>query len=136
MSFQSLEEFIRAADGIGEVQRVNGASLDDVGCLTELLYERDGPMLLFDKFDGYPEGYRICSNAMRGSQRMALAMGLPVNTNALEIAGLDRGGVGDFAGGSASQVLCAPAGGPKAVGPGGGAVAGVLEGRGPGVGFQ
>ncbi len=91
MSFQSLEEFIQAADGIGEVQRVNGASLDrEVGCLTELLYEGNGPMLVFDKFDGYPEGYRICSNAMRGGRRVALAMGLPVDSSPLEIAGLQR----------------------------------------------
>jgi hypothetical protein len=37
MSFQSLGEFIGAADAIGEVCRVEGADLDlDVGCLTEL----------------------------------------------------------------------------------------------------
>ena len=88
MVFQSLEEFIVAADKVGEVQYVHGASLDkEVGCLTELMYERNGPMLVFDKFDGYPEGYRVCSNPTRGSdRRVSLAMGLPLDLDPAEQA--------------------------------------------------
>ena len=45
MPYSSLEDFIKAADAIGEVEYVEGADLErDVGCLTELLGERGGPM--------------------------------------------------------------------------------------------
>ena len=50
MPFQSLGDFITAADAVGEVRYVEGASLDvEVGCLTELMAERNGPMLVFDR---------------------------------------------------------------------------------------
>lgn len=41
MPYQSLGEFIKAADTVGEVRYVEGADLDlDVGCLTELTVGR------------------------------------------------------------------------------------------------
>jgi 3-polyprenyl-4-hydroxybenzoate decarboxylase len=62
MPYASLEDFIKAADAIGEVRYVEGADLElDVGCLTELLGERGGPMPVFDKI----AGYRIRSNAVK-----------------------------------------------------------------------
>lgn len=70
MPYESLDEFIKAADAVGEVRQVEGASLNmDVGCLTELMSERDGPMLVFDKFKGYPAGYRVASNGAISSPR-------------------------------------------------------------------
>jgi hypothetical protein len=37
MPYSSLEDFIKAADAVGEVEYVEGADLElDVGCLTEL----------------------------------------------------------------------------------------------------
>ncbi len=39
--YQSVGEFIKAADAVGEVRNVENANLDlDVGCLTELMAER------------------------------------------------------------------------------------------------
>ena len=68
MPFESLEDFIKAADAVGEVQHIEGADLDlDVGGLTELTAERSGPMLVFDKFAGYPAGFRVAANANRRS---------------------------------------------------------------------
>ena len=78
MPFDSLGEFIKAADAVGEVQFIEGADLElDVGGLTELTAERSGPMLVFDKFAGYPAGHRVCANANRTLRRFALAMDLP-----------------------------------------------------------
>ncbi len=91
MPYQSLGEFINAADAVGEVRCVENADLDlDVGCLTELMAERNGPMLVFDKFSNHPAGYRVCSNAIRSVRRFALAMGLPLDIHPLELLQLWR----------------------------------------------
>jgi UbiD family decarboxylase len=91
MAYQSLGEFIKAADAIGEVRYVEGADLElDVGCLTELTAERNGPMLVFDKFAGYVAGYRVCVNANRTLRRFALALELPIDAHPVELLRLWR----------------------------------------------
>src|SRR5688572_1709313 len=86
MPFESLGDFIKAADAVGEVQFVEGADLEiDVGGLTELTAEKSGPMLVFDKFAGYPAGHRVCANANRTIRRFALAMDLPLDIHPLEL---------------------------------------------------
>jgi UbiD family decarboxylase len=87
--FDSLGEFIDAAAQIGEAQTIDGARLDDdVGCLTELVAERNGPMLVFDKFAGHQPGFRICANALRTPRRLALALGLPLDAHKVEMVRL------------------------------------------------
>jgi len=57
MPFDSLGDFIKAADAVGEVQFVEGVDLElDIGGLTELTAERNGPMLVVDKFAGRHRG--------------------------------------------------------------------------------
>ncbi|MGH7928873.1 MAG: UbiD family decarboxylase [Candidatus Binatia bacterium] len=86
MPFESLGDFIKAADAVGEVQYVEDADLElDVGGLTELTAERNGPMLVFDKFAGFPAGHRVCANANRTLRRFALAMDLPFDIHPLEL---------------------------------------------------
>jgi hypothetical protein len=61
MPYSSLEDFIKAADAIGEVEYVEGADLElDVGCLTELLGECGAPMPVFNKIPGYPALLAAC----------------------------------------------------------------------------
>lgn len=89
MAFQGLEDFIDAADEAGEVRRIEGADLDlDIGCLTELVAERQGPLLLFDGIAGYPRGYRICSNPLRKPRRFAIAIGLPLDAHPVDLVRL------------------------------------------------
>jgi UbiD family decarboxylase len=91
MPFRSLGDFITAADEIGEVRYVDGATLDlEVGCLTELTGERNGPMLVFDHFASYPPGYRIASNPTRSARRFSLAMDFPLDVHPLETVNLWR----------------------------------------------
>ncbi len=80
MPFADLREFITAADQIGELRTVRGADWDlEIGTITELNYERQGPALLFDEIKDYPRGYRILANAMDSLRRSLLALGLPVD---------------------------------------------------------
>jgi UbiD family decarboxylase len=91
MPYSSLEDFIKAADAIGEVEYVEGADLEsDVGCLTELLGERGGPMPVFDKIPGYPAGFRVCSNTVKSMRRFCLALDLPLDIHPLELLRLWR----------------------------------------------
>ena len=91
MPYSSLEDFIKAADAIGEVEYVEGADLErDVGCLTELLGERGGPMPVFDSIPGYPAGYRVCSNTIKSMRRFCLALDLPLDIHPLELLRLWR----------------------------------------------
>ncbi len=86
MPYQSLEDFIKAADAVDEVRYVDGADLElDVGCLTELIGEREGPLLLFDKFANYPAGYRVCANAIRSRRRFALALDLSLDIHPVDL---------------------------------------------------
>src|SRR5262245_26844806 len=91
MPYSSLEDFIKAADAIGEVEYVDGADLElEVGCLTELFGERGGPMPVFDKIPGYPAGYRVCSNTIKSMRRFCLALDLPLDSHPLELLRLWR----------------------------------------------
>lgn len=89
MPFNSLGDFITAAADADELQVIDGADLElDVGCLTELIAERQGPMLVFDKFAGYPAGHRVCASALRTPRRLALAMGFPLDSHPVELVRL------------------------------------------------
>ena len=86
MPFSDLRAFIDGAARIGEVKTVEGADWNlEIGCLTELMAEQDGPLLLFDNIVGYPTGFRIVTNALATPRRFALALGLPTEASKLEI---------------------------------------------------
>src|SRR4030095_6319500 len=91
MPYSSLEDFIKAADAIGEVEHVEGADLElDVGWLTELVVRRGGRMPVFNKIPGYPAGYRVCSNTVKSMRRFCLALDLPLDIHPLELLRLWR----------------------------------------------
>src|SRR3990172_583101 len=80
--YRDLREFIEHVERIGELRRVDGADPDlEIGAITEVAANSEScPMLLFDKILGYPPGYRIVSNLLHTTKRMALAVGLPIET--------------------------------------------------------
>jgi len=86
MAFSDLRAFIDAVAKIGELKQIDGADWNlEIGCLTELLAEQDGPLLLFDSIVGYPKGFRIAANVLASARRFALALGLPADASKLEI---------------------------------------------------
>src|SRR5262249_22148897 len=86
MVFSDLRTFMEAAAGIGEAKTVDGAHWNlEIGCLTELMAEQEGPLLLFDNIPGYPKGFRIATNVLATARRFALALGLPTGLPKLEI---------------------------------------------------
>jgi hypothetical protein len=87
MKYKSLKDFIETCRHLGQVVDVHGADLDlEVGCLTELAYEQDGPMLLFDQFKGFPSDFSVVSNVFRNNiGRWALALGFPPDSHPLDL---------------------------------------------------
>ncbi len=89
MAFTDLREFLDAAVrtlGEGEVRKIDGASWDsEIGCVTEMMAEHGGPILLFDRITGYPAGFRVVSNFLMTPQRHALALGISPDLPRLEL---------------------------------------------------
>jgi len=86
MAFSDLRTFIKAAADIGEARTIEGAHWSlEIGCLTELMAEQEGPLLLFDNISGYPRGFRIATNVLATARRFALTLGLPAELPKLEI---------------------------------------------------
>src|SRR5581483_3635867 len=88
---KSLGAFVQALEPRNDVAIVEGADWNlEVGCLTELSAEVDGPLLLFDKFAGYPAGFRVASNVINTPSRLAVAMGLPPDEHPIDLLRLLR----------------------------------------------
>lgn len=86
MPFRDLREFIEAAQAIGDLKLIKGAHWQlEIGCITEMMAEQEGPILLFDAVPGYPEGFRIVTNFIGTPQRIALALGIPPDLPKMEI---------------------------------------------------
>jgi len=86
MAWRDFRDFLAAIEKRGEVKVVEGADLDlEIGTLTELMCERGGPMLLFDRINGYPKGYRIAAKPYSSPLRNVLALGLPEDRRPIEL---------------------------------------------------
>ena len=85
--FQDLREFIEKSRELGECRTIEGAHWDvEIGRIAELsLSVPDSPLLVFDKVQGYPSGYRIAANPFSSTSRVALGLGLPLELKALEL---------------------------------------------------
>lgn len=87
-AFRDLRDFIDRIGQLGndEIRTVDGADWNlEIGCITELMAEKEGPALLFDNIVGYPKGYRILTNFMGTVQRCAMALGIPHRTSKVEM---------------------------------------------------
>ncbi|WP_211261211.1 UbiD family decarboxylase [Pseudonocardia acaciae] len=88
-AFRDLRHYVdnlTARLGQDEVKVVRGADWDlEIGCITELGAEAEGPALMFDDIPGYPSGFRVFTNFMGTPARTAVALGLPPDTPKLDI---------------------------------------------------
>ena len=84
--FDDLRSFLQKLDEIGQLKKVEGADWDlEIGTINELMAERQGPALLFDKVKGYPSGYRIATNILHTVIGQRLAFGLPEGLSDVQI---------------------------------------------------
>ncbi|MBN2074739.1 MAG: UbiD family decarboxylase [Dehalococcoidales bacterium] len=91
MSFNDLRSWLEEVDKIGELKRIDGAHWDkEIGGISELLAERDNSALLFDQIPGYPEGYRVLSNAFLSHKRTASVLGIQESSSSVEMVNAFR----------------------------------------------
>jgi UbiD family decarboxylase len=77
MLWQDLRQYLDRLAALGDLKTIPGATWEeDIGAITELMTERQGPALLFDDIPGYPKGYRVASNLFTTARRTAIVVGV------------------------------------------------------------
>ena len=88
-AFRDLRDFIdRVVLELGQdqIRVVDGADWNlEIGCLTELMAEKEGPGLLFDNIVGYPKGFRVFTNFLGTAARNAVALGISPKLSKVEM---------------------------------------------------
>src|ERR1044072_6614319 len=82
LAYTDFRSFSEEAKRISDYRVIEGADWDgEIGALVESTAEQvpQPPMLLFDKVEGYPAGFRVCSLPYAAYKRVALALGLPTD---------------------------------------------------------
>ena len=81
-----LRNFIEGIKSDGQLREVEGADWNlEIGAITEMVAEKDGPALMFDNITGYPQGYRVLSNFLNNSPHINRAFGFPADQPTLEL---------------------------------------------------
>ena len=87
MPIQDLRDWITQVDQMGELTRVSGVDPNlELGGLVDLYqWEMGNPALLFDDIIGHRAGYRLLANVLTSTPRVALSLGLPTESTALDL---------------------------------------------------
>ena len=90
--FKDFREFIKKAEELEQINRIEGADWDlEIGLITELqLSVPDAPMLLFDKIKGYKPGYRVVTHFLATELLFNLAFELPLEARGLSVVQILR----------------------------------------------
>ena len=82
--YRGLRGWLDTVEKLGELERVSGANWDvEMGSITQMLTDRSNniaPAILFDEVPGYPKGFRALYGHLSTVRRVALTLGLPLNT--------------------------------------------------------
>src|SRR5713226_5724985 len=87
LTSRDLRGWMAAVDQIGELKQLDGADWDvEIGTVTEMGHHRgeQSKALLFDNIKGYPPGYRVLSNTLNTTKRLAVTLGIPTDYTRLE----------------------------------------------------
>ena len=73
-----FRQWIQAVANSDHLEPHEGADADiEIGTIADMMQDRmEGPALLFDQISGDPPGYRILTNTMTSSKRLALTLRL------------------------------------------------------------
>ncbi len=83
---ESLREFIERLDEIGELRVIENADWNlEIGAITEIVAEKKGPALVFDRIKGYEKGFRVATNILTTPLRQKIALGMSPEIPDLEV---------------------------------------------------
>ena len=84
---RDLRKWMEQVESLGELKHLEGAHWDtEIGAITEMCMQRPdaSPALLFDKIKDYPEGFRLLSNSLNTTKRVALTLHMEPISDRLE----------------------------------------------------
>jgi 4-hydroxy-3-polyprenylbenzoate decarboxylase len=85
MAYRDLRGFLTKLEDGGDLKRVSGAHWDmEIGVISELSFEHQGPSLLFGDIPDYPPDYRVVTNLCSTLRRALLALEMDPNLRLLE----------------------------------------------------
>ena len=80
MPLVDLRTFLQQLEVHHELRIIRGADRNlEIGAISELALQNDGPALLFDEIPGYPAGYRVAANVCSSHRRGLLILGMDPN---------------------------------------------------------
>ncbi len=87
VSHEDMRDWLEMVDALGELRVLEGVDWqENIGRIAEMLVHTDGaPAVLFDEIPGYPQGYRVLTNAQGERPRLAVSLGLPVGISAFDL---------------------------------------------------
>jgi 4-hydroxy-3-polyprenylbenzoate decarboxylase len=89
MSYRDLRDWMTQVEELRELKTIQGAHWDiEIGVITEIVMNRHGPAVLFDRIGDYPAGHRVVVNALGGLKRLAHTLGLPPDRDVRDLLAL------------------------------------------------
>src|ERR1700736_156507 len=87
IGYDDLREWLAAAEALGEVRHVKGATWqEDIGLAAEaILRAENGPCVVFDDIPGCPKGFRLLLNIFAGTRRN-MTFGFPDHLGKWELS--------------------------------------------------
>lgn len=92
MANPDLRDWIKQVEAADELQKVSGAErMQEIGAILDI-YQRatNRPALLFDDIPGFKKGYRVVCNVMMSVKRIAITLGLPVESTEMDLVNFWR----------------------------------------------
>lgn len=93
LPYKDLREWLAQVDEISQLQLIEGASTElEIGAITEINGKRTrARALMFDRIKGFEVGYRVLTNTLLNSSRLALTYGFSPNLGDMELRVKFRG---------------------------------------------
>lgn len=97
MALADLRTFLHQLDAAGELKAIHGAHRNlEIGVITELSLQHDGPALLFDEIPGFPPTNRVAANVCSTLRRSLMVLGLDPELSREEAIATMRQRVQDY----------------------------------------
>ena len=94
---QRSARFVDRLDRNNDLKTFSNADWNlEIGALTEIGAEQNGPALMFDKIKGYPPRFRVLTNFLQAQERTAIALGLPAELRGVKLLNAWREKLRDF----------------------------------------